>query len=107
MFTKDAALLTVTLPILHLMAIYQIFDALQVSLAGIFKGLKDTGIVLMGNFIGYWLISIPLGTLLAFKYNMNIAGYWYGIATGGLVLNLILLTKLFRKYKTWKKLTTN
>ena len=100
-FTTDTELIKVTVPIVYILAAYQLFDGLQVTLAGIFKGLKNTKIVLFANFIGYWLIAIPLGTLLAFKYNLNIAGYWYGIIAGGLVLNSILLTKLIAHNKRY------
>ena len=47
-------------PILYVLAVFQVFDGLQVALAGIFKGMKRTGIVLLSNFIAYWLIAIPV-----------------------------------------------
>ena len=104
LFTPDKALIEVIVPIVFILATYQLLDGLQVTLAGIFKGLKATKIVLVANFIGYWLIAIPLGTYLAFARGMNIAGYWYAIGVAAIVLNTILLVNLFRKNK---QLTTN
>ncbi len=104
LFTTDKELITVTVPIVYILAMFQIFDGLQVTLAGIFKGLKDTGIVMFANFVSYWCVSIPLGTLLAFKFNMNIMGYWYSIGAAAVLLCAIMITKLLLKYKEWQKL---
>lgn len=104
LFTPDKALTEVIVPIVFILAAYQLLDGLQVTLAGIFKGLKETKIVLVANFIAYWLIAIPLGTYLAFEHQLNIAGYWYAIGVGGVVLNTILLTKFFRKKKVLEEI---
>ena len=78
---------------------FQVFDGLQVALAGIFKGIKRTGVVLLSNFIAYWLVAIPLGYTLAFKYHLNIRGFWFGLATAAILLCIIMLTMLFRSIK--------
>lgn len=67
LFTNDFDLIKISVPVLYILAMFQIFDGLQVSLSGIFKGIKKTKIVMIANFVGYWLISIPLGYILAFK----------------------------------------
>ncbi len=96
LFTKDLELIVICVPILYVLALFQIFDGLQVALAGIFKGIKKTGIVLFANFIGYWLIAIPLGCTLAFHYNMNIMGFWIGLLTSSVILCLIMVTMLVK-----------
>ena len=52
LFTKDPVLIKIGIPVLYVMAVFQIFDGLQVALAGIFKGIKKTKIVLILNFVG-------------------------------------------------------
>ena len=91
-FTKDAELIKITVPVVIFLGIFQIFDGLQISLAGIFKGLKNTKIVMISNFTAYWLISIPLGYTLAFKYNLNILGFWISLIVSAIVLCIIMLT---------------
>ena len=91
-FTKDAELIKITVPVVLFLGIFQIFDGLQISLAGIFKGLKNTKIVMISNFTAYWLISIPLGYTLAFKYNLNILGFWISLIVSAIVLCIIMLT---------------
>ena len=104
LFTPDKELIAVTVPIVYILALFQIFDGMQVTLAGIFKGLKDTNIVMLANFISYWIVSLPLGTLLAFRFNLNIMGYWYAIGVAAVLLCIIMITKLILKYREWQKL---
>lgn len=99
LFTKDAVLIKICVPVLYVMSAFQIFDGLQVSLSGIFKGLKNTNVVLFANFVAYWLISIPLGYYLAFKLKLMLTGFWYGLAFSAIILCLIMLTILFKNLK--------
>lgn len=93
-FTKDPLLTKIGIPIMIILAVFQVFDGLQVSLAGIFKGIKKTKIVLIANFVGYWLISIPLGYTLAFHFKFNLMGFWYGLVSAAIILCTILLSML-------------
>lgn len=102
LFTTDNELVKTALPIVYILAAFQLFDGLQVTLAGVFKGLKDTKIVLIANLIGYWGICIPLGTFLAFHYKLYLAGYWYATGLAAIILNIILMTKLIKRYKEWQ-----
>lgn len=40
LFTKDITLIKICVPVLYIVSIFQIFDGLQVALAGIYKGIK-------------------------------------------------------------------
>lgn len=105
LFTQDNLLIGISIPILYIMAVFQIFDGLQVALSGIFKGIKRTGIVLLSNFVAYWLISIPLGCTLAFKYHLNLRGFWFGLMTAAVILCVmmsVMLLKSIKKMETVK-----
>ena len=97
LFTKDLELIKICVPVVLLLGIFQIFDGMQVALAGIFKGLKDTKIVLLANFIAYWLISIPLGYTLSFKYGLTLKGFWIGLISSAIVLCIIMWGYLMKK----------
>ena len=103
LFTPDKALIEVCIPILYVLCFFQVFDGLQVSLAGIFKGLKQTKIVMISNFIAYWIISFPLGCLLAFHFHMNLIGFWYGLFVSAIVICTIMLAKLHKIFKNQLK----
>ncbi len=105
LFTQDNLLIGISIPILYIMAVFQIFDGLQVAMSGIFKGIKRTGIVLLSNFVAYWLISIPLGCTLAFKYHLNLRGFWFGLMTAAVILCVmmsVMLLKSIKKMETVK-----
>lgn len=98
-FTTDADLIKISVPVVYILAMFQVFDGLQVSLSGVFKGIKKTGVVLFANFVGYWLIALPVGYILAFKYGMNIRGFWYGLILASMMLCVIMGGMLVRKLK--------
>lgn len=101
-FTHDVNLVKMCVPIMLLAGIFQIFDGLQVSLSGIFKGLKRTNIVMAGDLFAYWALGLPLGFLLAFKYHMNLYGFWVGLTVSLFSLSmafLFILVGYFRKLK--------
>ncbi|MBQ3819306.1 MATE family efflux transporter, partial [bacterium] len=90
LFTNDVELIKITVPVLYILAMFEVFDGLQVSLSGIFKGLKKTSVVLLSNMIGYWFVAIPLGLILAFRFNFMLSGFWIGILVASIVLCLIM-----------------
>ena len=96
LFTTDNDLILISIPVIYILAAFQIFDGLQISLSGIFKGLKKTWIVMISNFIAYWIISIPLGYTLAFKFNLNIKGFWFGLLISSTVLCSLMGVILLR-----------
>lgn len=99
LFTQDSNLVKISVPVLYILSVFQIFDGLQIALAGIFKGMKRTGIVLISNFIAYWLLSIPLGYTLAFRFNLNLHGFWYGLAAAAVLLCVMMVIMLLKSIK--------
>lgn len=103
LFTQDSTLIKISVPVIYVLAMFQVFDGLQVALSGIFKGIKKTGVVLLSNFIAYWLISIPLGYTLAFKFNLGLRGFWFGLCSAAVILCTIMLSMLFKNIKSMEK----
>lgn len=103
LFSQDEVLIKISVPILYILAVFQVFDGLQVALSGIFKGIKKTGVVLLANFIAYWLISIPLGYTLAFHFGLNLKGFWYGLCSAAVILCIIMVSMLFKNIKSMEK----
>ena len=99
LFTKDSNLIKISVPILYILSVFQVFDGLQVALAGIFKGMKRTGVVLVSNFVAYWLLSIPLGYTLAFHFNLNLRGFWYGLASAAVLLCIMMVFMLLKSIR--------
>lgn len=93
-YTKDLNLQNIVIPIMTILAVFQIFDGLQISLSGICKGIKQTKIITLANFVAYWCISIPLGYYLAFYQNLKLMGFWIGLFASSCVLCIIMILKL-------------
>ncbi len=103
LFTSDVELIKISVPVIYLLACFQVFDGIQVSLSGIFKGIKKTQVVMVANFICFWLISIPLGYILAFKYNLNLIGFWCGLISAVILLCTIMSVIFFKNLNSMKK----
>ncbi|KAF5361082.1 hypothetical protein D9756_004872 [Leucocoprinus leucothites] len=97
-FNDDPKVASMVAAILPLCALFQVFDGLAAVTGGILRaqGKQLTGAVL--NLSAYYIIGIPLGMLLAFKYKMDLHGIWIGL-TVSLVYCAVL--------GTWLALTTD
>ena len=103
LFTNDPELIKICIPIIYVLCFFQIFDGLQVSLSGIFKGLKNTTIVMFTNLVSYWFIAIPLGCLLAFKFRLNLLGFWFSLGITAVFLCSIMYIAMIKKFKKLEK----
>ncbi len=77
-------------------AIFQLGDATQVIIAGILRGYKITRwplIIFIGSF---WMLGLPLGYTLAFKFGHGAAGFWQSLLVALAALSCALYW-LFRK----------
>ena len=99
LFTTDLELIKVCVPIIYTLCFFQVFDGIQAALAGIFRGLKHTEVIMMGNFIAFWLIALPLGCLLALHFKLNLMGFWYALIVSIIILCIIVFTNLLQKFR--------
>jgi MATE family multidrug resistance protein len=82
MYTQDADVQQVAISLLYMAAIFQISDGLQVSGYGALRGLKDTTIPMVVNFIAYWMAGLPLGYYLGIIQGIGPQGLWMGLIAG-------------------------
>ena len=83
-------ILDLTSRLLLLAAFFQIFDGLQVIAALALRGLKDTVVPLWYAAVGYWVLGVFGGWLLAFPLQYGADGLWWGMATGLTVTGSLL-----------------
>jgi MATE family multidrug resistance protein len=91
----DVARLTV--PLLVIGAIFQLFDGIQAIGVGVLRGMSDVTIPTVSTFVAYWVIGLPLAALLMFQYDMGLEGIWYGL-TAGLAFSAVAMSLRFH----WK-----
>ena len=92
------------LPIISVVAAYQIFDGLQVVMGGVLKGFKMTKIVSGSVLAGYWLIGMPVAFILVWKMNLSLQGYWIALAVSLGFMGIIQALIAKKKFNQIKKL---
>lgn len=95
-FTPDPAVVALAAQLLVVAAIFQLFDGTQVVAAGALRGLTDVKVPTLITFIAYWVLSLPLAYLLAFRTALGPVGIWVGLASG-LACAAVLLAGRFNR----------
>ncbi|XP_043690811.1 protein DETOXIFICATION 40-like [Telopea speciosissima] len=84
-----------------LLCITLILNGVQPVLSGVAVGCGWQTFVAYVNVGCYYLVGIPLGVLLGFKYNLGAKGIWSGMIGGTLMQTIILLWYTYRT--DWNK----
>ncbi len=95
LYTSVPAVVEAGRTILLIAALFQFWDGLQTVLTGVLRGVADTRSPLIANLVGHWMIGLPLGAALCFRFGFGLKGLWIGLATG---LALVAISLYFR----WK-----
>lgn len=93
LYTSDPRVLAVGPALLGLAAIFQVFDGIQTVCTGALRGLGETRVPMVANFVGYWLLGLPLGFTLCFFLHWGIYGMWIGLTLALVVIALSLLAR--------------
>ena len=81
-FTPDAAVVALAASVLPIVAAFELFDGLQGVGAGILRGMGETRPAALANFVGYYVLGLPLGWWLSRPERLGLAGIWWGLALG-------------------------
>ncbi|KAJ9136339.1 hypothetical protein P3X46_033430 [Hevea brasiliensis] len=87
------------------LAITLILNGVQPVLSGVAVGCGWQAFVAYVNVGCYYLIGVPLGVLLGFKFNLGAQGIWSGMIGGTFLQTIILLWVTFRT--DWNKEVEN
>ncbi len=82
LYIEDAAVVSLAALLLPIAGAFQIFDGLQVVGGGLMRGMGRPQAGAIVNLIGFYVIGLPLGWLLAFPAELGIVGIWWGLAAG-------------------------
>ncbi len=74
-------------------ALFQISDSTQAIAAGLLRGIKDVKLPTLLVAVAYWVVGLPFGYLLAFRFGWGAPGIWIGLITG---LSLAAVFLVFR-----------
>jgi MATE family multidrug resistance protein len=96
LFTHDPRVLAVGPSLLWIAAAFQIFDGVQTVCTGALRGLGETRAPMVANFVGYWILGLPLGLILCFVLKWGIYGMWIGLTLALIVISSTLLHRWYR-----------
>ena len=89
----NASAVAAAIAMLKVGAIFQVFDASQVALANMLRGLHDSKWPFLIAVLGYWAIGAPVGLALGFLTPLGGVGVWIGLASGLVVVAILLLLR--------------
>ncbi|MET0372567.1 MAG: MATE family efflux transporter [Sphingobium sp.] len=89
----NARTATLAVGFLWVAALFQLVDAAQVVAAGALRGIQDTRVPMIFALVGYWIVGIGIGTLLAFPLGLDGLGIWFGLAAGLGAVALLLTVR--------------
>jgi MATE family multidrug resistance protein len=96
LYTHDAAVTAIGVPLFALASLFAVFDGVQIIATGALRGMGQTRISMLTNLFGYWAFGVPLGAALCFAVHMGVFGLWIGL-TAALVLISVVLFVVWRR----------
>jgi MATE family multidrug resistance protein len=102
-FTYDPDVVQVALRLLAIAAVFQFFDGVQVTAIGALRGSGDTRIAMITDFVGWWLVGLPLGTWLCFARGWGVRGLWFGLSTGLISIGCVLAVAWRRRVECLRR----
>lgn len=82
LFLPESSAQPIAATLFLIAALFQFTDYVQVICAGSLRGLSDVNYSAFVTIIAYWLISLPLGWVLAFHNGLGVYGIWWGLVLG-------------------------
>ena len=96
LYVSDNEVINIASNLIIIAAMFQIFDGMQASGVAILKGLTDVKIPMLFSFFSYWIISIPIGALFGFYFQMGVVGIWIGLSLGLALVGIFTATRFNR-----------
>jgi MATE family multidrug resistance protein len=99
-FSPDPRIIQIGVSLLAIAAGFQLFDGTQAVVTGALRGISETRMPMIVNFVGHWFLGLPVGYVLCFELGWGVQGLWIGLSIG-LVLAALVLTGVW-----WKRSLT-
>lgn len=100
LYTEDAPARAVARQLIVLAAVFQIADAVQVTMINVLRGYSDTKVPLLIMLLSFWVVCLPLGYVLTFTdwlhSPMGAAGFWTALIVGLACAATLLTRRVFR-----------
>ncbi|WP_255550904.1 MATE family efflux transporter [Granulicella sp. dw_53] len=95
-FTPSPQVIAAAVPLMFIVAIFQLFDGLQMTATGALRGAGNTSIGFYVHLCAYWVVGLPVGLYFGMRHHLGAAGLWSGLCLG-LILAGIALTSIWHR----------
>jgi len=68
--------------LLGIAALFQLFDGTQVLVSGALRGIGDVRFPFVLTVIAYWGVAFPVALVLCYPVGLGLNGLWYGLTAG-------------------------
>ena len=99
LYTRSDDVRALAATLLPIAGVFQIADGLQAVLAGILRGAGDTRAAMTANFLGFWMVGVPVSLGLGFGLGCGAVGLWWGLVVGLLAVSGLLLLRARRRLR--------
>ena len=90
LYTDDPAVLPLAASLIGICGIILVFDGMQAVLMGALRGVADVWVPPGLQLISWWVVSVPIGYVLAFEVGVGVDGLMWGILGGALSASVLL-----------------
>jgi MATE family multidrug resistance protein len=91
MYTPDESVIRSTIALLAAGAAFQLFDGIQTVATGALRGAGDTRTPMLCHLFAYWVLGLPLGAWLCFRWGWGAFGLWAGLSLALILIGIVLL----------------
>ena len=98
---KNTEIVRYSVQFLTVSAVFQIFEAIRISLFGALRGIKDTRFTLLISIISFWCIALPIGYFIASYLSFGGVGLWWGMVFGAASSVILLLCRFESKIRQY------
>ncbi len=96
MLSDQPEVISASMPLLTVCALFQLSDGIQGVGAGVLRGAGDTRFPFLANVVGHYAIGLPVAIVLGLKLGHGVIGLWWGLCAGLTAVAVALLTRFLR-----------
>jgi MATE family multidrug resistance protein len=86
--------------LIRIAAFFQLADGVQAVLAGALRGAGITRFPFLVNIVAHWGMGVPVALGLTFVFGFGVAGLWWGLTLGLVVVSWCLWLRFVRMTRT-------
>ncbi|MCC6652021.1 MAG: MATE family efflux transporter [Candidatus Eisenbacteria bacterium] len=101
-YSPDLEVVAMAATLIPIAGVFQVFDGTQVVSIGLLRGVGDTRWPMIANFIGYWLVGLPVSLWFGMHLGWGPVGLWWGLVVGLALVALVLVARV--RVRLWQSL---